>query len=189
MEAFINSTLAVALGEMGDKTQVLALLLAARYRRPWPILIGIFLALLLWMAATAWLGTLVSHLLTPEVLYWLLVIMFFAVALWTLMPEKGGEDDEALLKSFHSLLLTAFVTFLLAEMGDKSQAATFVLAATYQDVAIVSTGATIGGMLAIVPAVFFGKTTAHWLPVKSVRITAAAVFAALGCWIMFFGID
>lgn len=188
MEAFLNSTLIVALGEMGDKTQVLALLLAARYRRPWPIIIGIFLATLLWMGVTAWLGAFVSHLFPPAVLRWVLVVMFFAVAIWSLLPEHDDDEDEPVFKSSHSLILTAFITFLLAEMGDKSQAATFVLAAKYQDITSVMAGATVGEMLAIVPAVLLGKSTAQWLPVKWVRIAAAAIFAGLGCWILFFGL-
>ncbi len=189
MDAFLNSTLIVALGEMGDKTQVLALLLAARYRRPWPIIIGIFLATLLWMGVTAWLGAFVSHLFPPGVLRWVLVVMFFAVAIWSLMPEHDHDEDEPMFKSSHSLVLTAFVTFLLAEMGDKSQAATFVLAAKYQDITAVMAGATVGEMLAIVPAVLLGKTTAHWLPVKWVRLAAAAIFAALGCWVLVYGLS
>lgn len=189
MEAFLNSTLVVMLGEMGDKTQVLALLLAARYRRPWPIIIGIFLATLLWMSVTAWLGTFVSHLISPNILRWVLVAMFFAVAIWSLMPEHEDDEDEPVFKSSRSLVLTACITFLLAEMGDKSQAATFVMAAKYQDMVAVMAGATIGEMLAIVPAVLLGQTTARWLPVKWVRLAAAGVFAALGFWIMVAGLN
>lgn len=188
LEAFLNSTLIVALGEMGDKTQVLALLLAARYRRPWPIIIGIFFATLLWMAVTAWLGTFVAHLFPPHLLRWGLVVLFFAVALWTLLPEQEDEDGAAV-KSYQNLVFTAFITFLLAEMGDKSQAATFLLAAKYQEMTMVMAGATTGEMLAIIPAVLLGKTTAQWLPVQSVRLVAAVMFAALGCWVLLYGIE
>jgi putative Ca2+/H+ antiporter (TMEM165/GDT1 family) len=187
VEAFLNTALVVALGEMGDKTQLLALLLAARYRKPWPIVLGILLATIASMGITAWLGSFVSHLIPPQLLRWVLVVMFFGVALWTLLPEK--DDDEAhALKSSASLVLTAFTTFLLAELGDKSQAATFVMAAKYQQFLPVMAGSTLGEMLAIVPAVFLGKTTAQWLPLKSVRIAAAGVFAALGVWVLLFGL-
>jgi putative Ca2+/H+ antiporter (TMEM165/GDT1 family) len=188
MEAFFNTALVVALGEMGDKTQMLALLLAVRYRRPWLIAFGILLATVVSMGLTAWLGAFASHLLPPSVLRWILVVMFFGIAAWTLFPEAEEEDEVPPLKSSAGLVLTAFMTFLLAELGDKSQAATFVMAAKYQQFTSVLAGATIGEMCAIVPAVLLGKTTAQWLPLKWVRIAAAAVFAALGCWILIFGL-
>ncbi len=188
MEAFFNTALVVALGEMGDKTQMLALLLAARYRRPWLIVLGILLATLVSMGITAWLGAFASHLLPTSVLRWILVAMFFAIAIWTLIPEHDDDDEVPPLKSTAGLILTAFVTFLLAELGDKSQAATFVMAAKYQQFAPVMAGSTVGEMIAIVPAVLLGKTTAQWLPLKWVRIAAAVVFALLGCWILIFGL-
>jgi putative Ca2+/H+ antiporter (TMEM165/GDT1 family) len=188
MEAFLNTALVVALGEMGDKTQLLALVLAARYRKPWPIVLGILLATLASMGITAWLGSFVSHLIPPEVLRWVLVAMFFAVAIWTLIPEHDDDDETRALKSSASLVLTAFTTFMLAELGDKSQAATFVMAAKYQQFAPVMAGSTLGEMLAIVPAVFLGKTTAQWLPLKWVRLAAAILFAGLGCWVLAFGL-
>ncbi len=189
MEAFFNTTLVVALGEMGDKTQILALLLAARYHRPWHILGGIFLATLLTMGVTALLGTTVSNLVPAGVLRWLVVGLFFAVAIWTLIPEDDDDDDEAPFKSSTSLVLTAFITFLLAEMGDKSQLATLVMAAKYGQFDMVMAGATLGEMLAIAPAVMLGKTTAQWIPLHWVRIAAAALFAALGLWVLVFGLD
>jgi putative Ca2+/H+ antiporter (TMEM165/GDT1 family) len=188
LEAFLNTTLVVALGEMGDKTQLLALLLAARYRKPWPIVLGILIATIASMGITAWLGSFVSHLIPQDVLRWVLVVMFFAVALWTLKPEQDDDDETHALKSSASLVLTAFTTFLLAELGDKSQAATFVMAAKYQQFIPVMAGSTLGEMMAIVPAVFLGKTTAEWLPLKWVRLAAALVFAALGCWVLVFGL-
>jgi putative Ca2+/H+ antiporter (TMEM165/GDT1 family) len=188
MEAFLNSTLVVALGEMGDKTQVLALLLAIRYRRHWPIVLGIFIATLLSMGVTAWLGAFVAHLVPVHILRWIVAVLFFAVAIWSLLPEHGHEDDKPVLKSSASLVLTAFITFLLAELGDKSQAATFVLAAKYQNYVAVMAGSTLGEMIAIVPAVLLGKTTAQWLPIKWVRIASAAVFAALGGWVLVYGL-
>ncbi len=190
MEPFINSTAVVALGELGDKTQVLALLLAVRYQRVWPILTGIFIATLLTMGVTALLGTTISNFLPPHLLRWVLVAMFYAVALWTLVPEGDDDDEEDVTpKSSHSLVLTSFVTFILAELGDKSQIATLVMAAKYGDFASVMAGATLGEMIAISPAVLLGQTTAQWLPMKWVRVAAAMLFAALGTWVLVFGLD
>ena len=191
MEAFINTAAVVGLGEMGDKTQVLALLLAVRYRRTWPILAGIFIATLLTMGVTALIGTTISGFLSPTILRWALVVMFFAVAVWTLIPEHDDDDDDeaAALKSSSSLVLTAFITFVLAELGDKSQVATLVMAAKYGDFAMVMAGATLGEMIAISPAVLLGKTTAQWIPMAWVRIAAAAIFALLGVWVMIFGLE
>lgn len=187
MEAFFNTALVVALGEMGDKTQVLALLLAIRYRRPWLIAFGILLATLVSMAITAWLGAFASHLLPQSLLRWILVAMFFTIAIWTVIPEREDQDQELPFKSSASLILTAFLTFLLAEMGDKSQVATFAMAAKYQAFSTVLAGSVFGGILAILPVLLLGKTTAQWLPVKWVRIAAAAVFAILACWLLIFG--
>lgn len=190
MEALINTAAVVGLGEMGDKTQVLALLLAVRYQRTWPILAGIFLATLLTMGVTALIGTTISNFLPPSLLRWVLVVMFFAVAAWTLLPEGDDDDDEDVpVKSSSSLVLAAFVTFILAELGDKSQVATLVMAAKYGDFALVMAGATLGEMIAISPAVLLGKTTAQWIPMKWVRVAAAAIFAALGAWVLIVGLE
>lgn len=188
MEALLNTAAVVALGEMGDKTQVLALLLAVRYRRVVPLLAGILLATLLTMSVTTLVGTTLSHFLPPDVLRWVLVAMFFAVAVWTLVPEGDDDADDLPAASSSSLVLTAFTTFLLAELGDKSQVATLVMAATYGDFGSVMAGATLGGMAAIAPAVVLGKTTAQWIPLTWVRIAAAALFAALGLWVLVFGL-
>lgn len=187
-EAFLNTAVVVGLGEMGDKTQVLALLLSVRYRRSRPILLGIFLATLLTMGVTALVGTTISDFLPTGLLRWVLVAMFFAVAVWTLIPEGDDEDEDVPFKSSSSLVLTAFATFLLAELGDKSQVATLVMAATYGDFGSVMAGATLGEMVAIAPAVLLGKTTAQWIPLKWVRIAAASLFAALGLWVLVFGL-
>ncbi len=189
LEAFINSAAVVALGELGDKTQILALLLAVRYQRSWPILGGIFLATLLTMGVTALLGTTIAAFLPTSILRWVLVAMFYAVALWTLVPEGDDDDEEDIaLKSSGSLVLTAFVTFILAELGDKSQIATLVMATQYGDFISVMAGSTVGEMLAISPAVLLGQTTAQWLPMQWVRIAAALLFAALGTWVLVFGL-
>ncbi len=189
MEAFLNTAAVVGLGEMGDKTQVLALLLAVRYQRSWPILAGIFIATLLTMGVTALIGTTISSFMPPSLLRWVLVAMFFAVAAWTLVPEGDDDDEEMPMKSSSSLVLTAFITFILAELGDKSQVATLVMAAKYGDFALVMAGATLGEMIAISPAVLLGKTTAQWIPMKWVRVAAAAIFAALGAWVFIFGLE
>jgi putative Ca2+/H+ antiporter (TMEM165/GDT1 family) len=190
MEALINSAAVVALGELGDKTQVLALLLAVRYQRSWPILSGIFLATLLTMGITALLGTTISAVLPTPILRWVLVAMFCAVAVWTLVPEDDDDDEGDVGQKFSgSLVLTAFVTFTLTELGDKSQIVTLVMAAKYGDFASVMAGATLGEMLAISPAVLLGRSTAQWLPMKWVRIAAALLFAALGTWVLVFGLD
>ena len=189
MEAFINTALLVGIGEMGDKTQLLALLLAVRYRRSLPILGGIFIATLLTMSVTAVVGSTIAAFLPPSMLRWLLVAMFFAIAAWTLVPEGDDDEDEVPAKSTHSLILTAFITFILAELGDKSQIATLIMAARYGDFPNVLGGATLGEMLAISPAVLLGKTTAQWIPMKWVRMVAAALFAALGTWVLVFGLE
>lgn len=189
VEAFINTAAVVGLGEMGDKTQVLALLLAVRYRRSGPILAGIFIATLLTMGVTALVGTTLSSLVPRELLRWLLVVMFFAVAAWTLVPEDDEDEDEVTMKSSSSLVLAAFVTFILAELGDKSQLATLVMAAKYGSFGSVMAGATLGEMLAISPAVLLGKTTAAWIPMRRVRMAAAVLFALLGLWVLVFGLE
>ncbi len=189
MEALMNTAAVVGLGEMGDKTQVLALLLAVRYRRSLPILAGIFLATLLTMGVTALLGTTLSSLVPDDILRWLLVALFAGVAIWTLIPEEDDDDDEVPFKSSTNLVLTAFITFILAELGDKSQIATLLMAAKYCEFSQVMAGATLGEMIAISPAVLLGKTTAQWIPMHWVRIAAAALFAALGAWVAAFGLE
>ena len=190
MEALLNSAAVVALGEMGDKTQILAMLLAIRYHRPLPILIGILLATILSMGITALVGSSLAQLVPAELLRWLLVVMFFAVAIWTLIPEKDDDDDDEVpIKTSGNLVLIAFITFLLAELGDKSQLATLVMAAKYQNFTLVMLGSTLGEMLAIAPAVLLGKTTAQWIPLKWIRIAAAALFAGLGLWVLLFGLN
>ena len=188
MEAFINTAAVVALGEMGDKTQVLALLLAVRYQRTLPIFLGILIATLLTMSVTALVGTTFSSLIPDSILRWLLVVMFLGIAIWTLIPEDDDDDDDLPLKSSVSLIFTAFLTFLFAELGDKSQIATLIMAAKYGDFTSVMAGSTVGEMLAITPAVLVGKTTAQWIPLAWIRIAAAAIFAAMGVWILIVGL-
>jgi putative Ca2+/H+ antiporter (TMEM165/GDT1 family) len=177
MEAFLVSTAAVAIAEIGDKTQLLSLLLAARYRRFWPLAWGILVATVLNHALAAWLGTLVAERLSPEVLRWGVALSFLAVAAWTLKPDKLDDDDAP--PARHGAFVTTTVAFFLAEIGDKTQIATIVLAANYDPLWAVVTGSTAGMLLANLPVVALGARFAHRLPLRAARWTAALMFAAL----------
>jgi Ca2+/H+ antiporter, TMEM165/GDT1 family len=181
LEAFVVSTGAVALGEMGDKTQLMAVLLAARYRRPWPIVGGIFVATLVTHSLAAVLGAGISALLDPTWLRWGLGFSFIAVAVWMLIPED--EDDAAPDERRYGrwgLFGLAMLMFFAAELGDKSQIATLMLAARYDALAAVICGAVLGEMLAIVPAVLLGHGLLARVPIVWVHRAAAALFAVLG---------
>jgi len=183
MNAFLVSTSIVALAEIGDKTQLLAFLLAAKFRRPWPIVFGILAATVANHAFAAALGSWLTTLLGPQALRWVLGLSFIAMALWTLIPDKLDEDDTRLprLGVFGATLLA----FFLAEMGDKTQVATVALAAQYQALVAVVLGTTLGMMIANVPAVLLGERIAQRMPVKLVHGIAAALFAALGVATLF----
>jgi putative Ca2+/H+ antiporter (TMEM165/GDT1 family) len=187
MEAFLNSLTLVGLGELGDKTQVVALLLAMRYKKPWPIILGILAATIVAMGGATALGVFIGQQLDPQFLRWILGMAFIAVAIWTLVPEKEEENKEVTPRKPHALIITAFIAFLVAELGDKSQAATVVLAAKYQTGWPVLAGSVLGEMLAIVPAVLIGKTTAAFISPKLVQWSAAALFAGLGIWMLWGG--
>lgn len=174
------STGTVALAEIGDKTQLLALLLAARFRKPWPIIAGMLVATLLNHALAGWLGVLVAHWLTPQVLRWVVAGSFLLIALWTLKPDT--LDDAGTAGSHHGAFWTTVATFFLAEIGDKTQVATVLLAAKYTPLWQVVAGTTIGMMLANVPVVLLGSRFADRLPLKAARIVAACVFLALAAW-------
>ncbi len=178
--AFV-STGTVALAEIGDKTQLLALLLAARFRKPWPIVAGILVATLLNHALAGWLGSLVAQWLRPEVLRWIVMASFLAVALWTLKPDKL-DDDEGSLPARGAFIATT-VAFFIAEIGDKTQVATVLLAAKYQPLWEVVVGTTVGMLLANVPVVLLGSRFADRLPLKTARYIAAAVFLGLALWV------
>ncbi|HEY8242213.1 MAG: TMEM165/GDT1 family protein [Vicinamibacteria bacterium] len=187
MEAFLVSTGVVAIGEIGDKTQLLSLVLAARYRAPWPILAGIVVATLLNHAIAAWAGGLVRAAVPPDVLRWLLAASFFAVALWALKPDTLDEQrarDPGPLGVFGVTL----VAFFLAEMGDKTQVATVMLAAKFPALAQVIVGTTFGMVLANAPVVLAGKLAADRIPFKAIRIVAALIFAAIGVWVLVAGV-
>ncbi len=178
MDAFLVSTVAVALAEVGDKTQLLALVLAARFRRPWPILAGIFIATLANHAAAAWVGAWLSDRLSPEVLGWIVGSSFLAIAAWTLLPDRleGGAVPKGQCGAF----LTTLVAFFLVEIGDKTQVATVALALKYPQMALVVAGTTLGMLLANAPAVALGSATARRIPLQAVRYAAGAIFAGLG---------
>jgi putative Ca2+/H+ antiporter (TMEM165/GDT1 family) len=182
MEAFFLSTALVALAEMGDKTQLLALVLVARFRRPWPIVLGILAATLLNHALAGLVGARVGQWLTPEVLRWVLGLSFLAMAAWTLVPDKLDEDDTDTLKrvSRRSVFMATTIAFFLAEMGDKTQIATVALAARFDAYFWVVAGTTLGMLLANAPVVWLGEKLLRHVPLKTVRIATALLFAALG---------
>lgn len=179
MEAFFISTGVVALGEMGDKTQLLAMMLAARFRRPWLIVLGILVATLANHALAAWVGDGVARLLGPQVLRWVIGVSFLAMAVWMLIPDR--LDDTAVEgRKGLGVFSTTVIAFFLAEMGDKTQIATVALAARYAEMGAVVAGTTLGMMLANVPAVFLGERIARRVSMQWVHAAAAAIFAALG---------
>jgi len=178
MEAFFVSLGVVAVAEIGDKTQLLAMLLATRYRRPVPIILGIAVATLANHALAAWLGAAVAAWLGPELLRWVLGGLFLAMAVWCLIPDKSTEGPRAIGRV--GAFLATTVAFFLVEIGDKTQIATVALAAHFRSIAVVTAGTTIGMLLANIPAVLFGDVLARLVPIKLVRLGAAACFAALG---------
>ena len=173
------STGVVALAEMGDKTQLLAFLLAARFKKPVPIILGILLATIVNHGFAGALGAWITTLLSPNTLGWILGISFIAMAIWTLKPDEI-EEDEAKIAGRFGVFGATTITFFLAEMGDKTQIATVALAANYSSVILVVIGTTLGMMIADVPAVFIGTKFAQKVSMKLVHGIAAAVFAILG---------
>lgn len=178
MDAFLVSTAIVALAEIGDKTQLLAFILAARFRRPWPIVLGILVATLANHAFAAAVGTWLTTLMGPHTLRWVLGLSFIAMAVWTLIPDKFDEDEARLPRL--GVFGATLVAFFLAEMGDKTQIATVALAAQYQALVAVVAGTTLGMMIANVPAVLLGEGLARRLPLTQIRWIAAGVFVLTG---------
>jgi Ca2+/H+ antiporter, TMEM165/GDT1 family len=183
MQTFLISTATVALAEIGDKTQLLSLVLAAKHRRPWPICVGILAATLLNHAIAGSVGALVARSITPDVLKWIVALSFISVALWTLKPDEA-DGAQAERGARFGVFLATVIAFFIAEMGDKTQVATIVLAAQYHPLWQVVAGTTVGMLLANVPVVWLGARFASHLPLKAARITAAVLFAALGLWIL-----
>ncbi|MBN9206962.1 TMEM165/GDT1 family protein [Methylibium petroleiphilum] len=185
MEAFLVSTGIVALGEMGDKTQLLALLLAARFRRPLPIILGILVATLVNHACAAAVGDWIARALGPDVLRWVIGGSFLAMAAWMLVPDRLDDEAEGSSRLRLGVFGTTVVAFFLAEMGDKTQIATVALAARYTELWAVVTGTTFGMMLANVPAVLLGDGVAKRVSMRLVHGIAALLFAVLGVLTLF----
>jgi len=178
MEAFLVSITSVAVAEMGDRTQLLSLLLAARFRRPWPILCGILLATLASHTAAGVVGAFFGRALSPRVMDLIVGVSLLLMALWTLKPDTLDEQDGPVRNT--GVFAATFVAFFVAEIGDKTQIATVALAAAYPNLVAVIAGTTCGMLLANAPVVFLGGTFARRLPLKAIHRGAALLFAALG---------
>ena len=185
MEAFLISTSVVALAEMGDKTQLLALLLAARFRKPWPIVGGILVATLVNHALAGAAGAWVTTMLGPQVLRWVLGLSFIGMALWMLVPDKL-DDEEIGAAPRWGVFGTTVVAFFLAEMGDKTQIATVMLAAQDSSWLWVVLGTTLGMMLANAPVVWLGERITRRVPLRNVHAVSAAIFLTLGVLTLWF---
>jgi putative Ca2+/H+ antiporter (TMEM165/GDT1 family) len=181
MEAFWVATGIVALGEIGDKTQLLALVLTARFRRPLPIIAGILFATLANHTLAGVMGGMIRAIMPADLLRWLVALAFFAVALWALRPDQF-EDEDAEPRSRWGIFGIVTAMFFAAEMGDKTQVATIVLAAQYPSLVAVILGTTLGMLLANVPVVLFGQAIADKVPLRWVRIAAAILFAVMGVY-------
>ncbi len=179
MESFLVSSGVVALAEIGDKTQLLAFLLAARFKRPLPIVLGILVATLVNHGLAGALGAWVTAAVSPEILRWVLGLSFLGMAAWTLIPDKI-EDEETQIAARFGVFGATLITFFLAEMGDKTQVATVAMAAHYADPLLVVAGTTLGMLIADVPAVFLGDRLSARIPMRLVHGVAAAIFALLG---------
>lgn len=181
LEVFGVSAAMVAIAEMGDKTQLLAIVLAATFRKPLSILLGIFVATLLNHTIAAGLGFLVGQWLGGPLFQTILGVSFIAMALWALIPDKEEDAPNA---TRAGAFLTTLVAFFIVEIGDKTQIATSLLAARFNDIAVVAMGTTVGMMLANVPAVFAGEAITRVAPLRYIRMGAAVLFAVIGLWII-----
>jgi Ca2+/H+ antiporter, TMEM165/GDT1 family len=179
MEALYISTGVVALAEMGDKTQLLAFILAARFKKPVPIILGILCATLVNHGLAGVLGAWITSVISPEVMRWVLGLSFIGMAIWTLIPDKIEEEETQVAQKL-GVFGATLVTFFLAEMGDKTQIATVALAAHYGAPLLVVIGTTLGMLIADVPAVFVGNKFAEKIPMKLVHTIAAGIFAVMG---------
>src|SRR5690606_26141228 len=178
LESLLIPTAVVALAEIGDKTQLLALILAARFRKPWPIIAGIVAATLANHAAAGAVGAWVSGFFSETVLHWILAASFAATALWTLVPDKMDDDENSAARRFGPFV-TTLIAFFLAEIGDKTQVATVMLAAQYPHLIMVIIGTTVGMLIANVPVVLAGNFAAEKLPLTLIRRLAATAFFVL----------
>lgn len=186
MEALLVSIGIVALAEVGDKTQLLTLVLAARHKKPWPIVAGIFVATLLNHAIAGAAGAWLTRAIGPDAMRWILGVSFLAMAAWMLIPDRLGENAGAS-RRIGGVFVTTTVLFFLVEIGDKTQVATVALAARFDSLAAVVVGTTVGMILANAPVAFFGEALAQRLPVRAVHVAAALVFVALGVGVLAFG--
>ena len=182
LEPLLVSTGVVAIAEIGDKTQLLAIVLAAKFRKPLPIILGILAATILNHAAAATLGFLVAKWLSGRIFQIVVGVAFIAMAAWALVPDK--EDEGALDRSRGGVFLTTLISFFFVEIGDKTQIATSLLAARFDQIALVTIGTTLGMMLANVPAVLLGEAATRVVPLAIVRLVAAAIFALIGAWVL-----
>lgn len=179
MESLLVSTGVVALAEIGDKTQLLAFILAARFKKPVPIILGILLATIVNHGLAGALGAWITANISREILRWVLGLSFIGMAIWTLIPDKIEEEETQIAQKF-GVFGATLITFFLAEMGDKTQIATVAMAAHYAAPLTVVIGTTLGMLIADVPAVFIGDKLANKIPMKLVHAIAAAIFASLG---------
>lgn len=182
MEALLTSTAVVALAEIGDKTQLLAIVLATRFKKPLPIIAGIFGATIANHFLAALVGSQVASILDGQWFHYAIAISFIAMAAWTLIPDK--LDDEEHKPARFGAFVTTLIAFFLVEMGDKTQVATIALGARFHDVIAVTTGTTLGMMLANVPAVFLGHEVLKYVPMNVVRMIAAGLFLVIGLWVL-----
>jgi putative Ca2+/H+ antiporter (TMEM165/GDT1 family) len=182
MEALLTSTAVVALAEIGDKTQLLAILLATRFKKPLPIVLGIFAATIANHFLAALLGSEVAAIMDGQWFRYLIAVSFIAMAIWTLIPDKLDDLDEK--PARFGVFVTTLIAFFLVEMGDKTQIATVALGARFHDVVHVTMGTTIGMMLANVPAVFLGHELLKHVPLNVVRIIAALLLLVIGIWLL-----
>lgn len=185
MDAFLVSTAIVALAEMGDKTQLLSLVLAARFRKPWPIVLGILVATLVNHALAGAVGAWVTRMVGPDAMRWILGLSFIAMAVWMLIPDKL-DDDGTSQHSRWGVFGTTLIAFFLAEMGDKTQIATVMLAAQYSSAYVwVVAGTTFGMMLANAPVVWLGDKLVKKVPIRMVHLVSAVIFLVLGLLALF----
>jgi putative Ca2+/H+ antiporter (TMEM165/GDT1 family) len=182
MESFLTSTAVVALAEIGDKTQLLAIVLATRFRKPLPIVAGIFAATVANHFLAALVGAQVASILEGQWFRYAIAISFIAMAAWTLIPDKLDEEEQK--PARFGAFLTTLIAFFLVEMGDKTQVATVALGARFTDVVSVTMGTTLGMMIANVPAVFLGHEVLKYVPLDVVRRIAAGLFLVIGLWVL-----
>lgn len=187
MEAFLISTGLVSIAEIGDKTMLLSIVMAAAWRKPWPIILGILAATLLNHAFAALAGVVLAAFVEGEWMRWIVGLAFLGFAAWALIPDTLEDQEARAQKGFWPVFWTTASAFFLIEMGDKTQVATAMLAARFENLPLVVAGSTLGMMLVNGPAVLLGERAARTLPLKWIRLAAAAGFAATGLWILLAG--